>query len=95
MSINRDEVRHIARLANLEFTEDEQARFTRQLAAILDHVAHLNRLDTKAVEPTAHAGGDQPSLRDDEPSACLDRGDALRNAPDADHGLFKVPRVIG
>ena len=95
MAITRDEVRHIAKLANLEFGDDEQDRFTRQLSAILDYVKQLDRLDTRAVEPTSHAGGDAAALRDDAAAPTLPQDEALANAPEADHGLFKVPRVIG
>jgi len=95
MPITRAEVRHIAKLANLEFGEEDQERFTRQLGAILDHVAQLNRLDTQDVEPTSHAGGGAPVLRDDALSASLDRDAAMANAPESGRGLFKVPRVIG
>lgn len=95
VAITREQVRHIARLANLEFSDAEQERFTRQLSAILDHVETLNRLDTSAVEPTAHAGGDAVLLRDDALRPTLDRDAALAVAPDADRGLVKVPRVLG
>lgn len=95
MPITRDEVRHIARLANLEFSEEEQDRFTRQLSAILDHVAHLDRLDTADVEPTSHAGDEAAALRDDTPQPTLSSDEALANAPESGRGLFKVPRVLG
>lgn len=94
MAISLDEVRRIARLANLQFTPEEQERFTRQLSAILDHVRMLERLDTKAVEPTAHAGTGA-ALRDDRVVPPIDGETALANAPDSDRGLFKVPRVLG
>jgi len=95
MPITRDEVRHIARLANLEFSEEEQDRFTRQLSAILDYVAHLDQLDTTDVEPTSHAGDEATSLRDDVPQPTLSSEAALANAPESGRGLFKVPRVLG
>jgi aspartyl-tRNA(Asn)/glutamyl-tRNA(Gln) amidotransferase subunit C len=95
VAITRDQVRHIARLANLEFGEAEQERFTRQLSAILEHVETLNRLDTSAIAPTAHAGGDAVLLREDALRPTLDRDTALEAAPDADRGLVKVPRVLG
>lgn len=94
MAITRAEVHHIAKLAHLDFGEEEQERLTRQLGSILDYVAQLNRLDTRNVEPTSHAGGSS-ALREDAPRACLDREAALANAPDSGRGLFKVPRVIG
>jgi len=95
MPITRDEVRHIARLSNLEFSDEEQERFTRQLSAILDHVAHLDRLDTTQVEPTSHAGDETSALRDDLPAPTLPTDQALANAPESGRGLFKVPRILG
>lgn len=95
MAITRDEVRHIAKLANLDFTEGEFDRFTRQLNAILEHVAHLNTLDTSAIEPTFHVGGGSHALREDAVAGTLTREEALANAPEAAAGLFKVPKVIG
>jgi aspartyl-tRNA(Asn)/glutamyl-tRNA(Gln) amidotransferase subunit C len=94
VAISLDEVRRIARLAHLAFGPEEQERFTRQLSAILDHVRSLDRLDTKDVEPTAHAGSGA-ALRDDAILPPLDPEAALANAPEAERGLFKVPRVIG
>lgn len=94
MAISLDEVRRIARLAHLAFDPDEQERFTRQLSAILDHVRSLERLDTKDVEPTSHAGAGA-ALRDDQVVPPLDEETALENAPEAERGLFKVPRVLG
>jgi len=56
MAIGNDEVRHIAKLANLEFSEDELGRFTQQFNAIVEYVARLNALDTDDIEPTSHVG---------------------------------------
>jgi aspartyl-tRNA(Asn)/glutamyl-tRNA(Gln) amidotransferase subunit C len=95
MAITRDEVRRIAKLANLEFTEADDDRLTRQLNAILEHVAHLNRLATDAIEPTSHVGGAPRALRDDAVAGSIPQEEALRNAPERGRGLFKVPRVIG
>jgi aspartyl-tRNA(Asn)/glutamyl-tRNA(Gln) amidotransferase subunit C len=95
LAITRDEVRHIAKLANLDFTEEEFDRFTRQLNAILEHVAHLNALDTSAIEPTFHVDGGAHALRDDTAGGSIPREEALANAPESAGGHFKVPKVIG
>lgn len=86
---------HIARLAHLNFSEAEQERFTRQLNAILEHVALLDRLDTSAIEPTSHVEEGSRAWRDDHAGGSITRDDALRNAPESGQGLFKVPRVMG
>ena len=95
MAIGRDEVLHIAKLANLEFSEEEVDRFTRQLSSILDYVARLNELDTSAIEPTSHVGGGSHTLRDDARVSSIPREETLANAPESDGSHFKVPKVIG
>jgi aspartyl-tRNA(Asn)/glutamyl-tRNA(Gln) amidotransferase subunit C len=95
VAITADEVRHIARLANLEFSGPESARFTRQLNAILEYVEQLKRLDTTGIEPTSHVGSGTHALREDTVRGSMPRDQALRNAPDPAEGLFRVPRVLG
>ena len=95
MAIGKDEIRHIARLANLEFSETEIERFSRQFNAILDYVAQLDRLDTANIAPTFHVDGGAHALRDDRVAESIPQAEALANAPEAAHGLFKVPRVLG
>jgi len=91
-----DEVRAIAALANLDLNQSELELFSRQLRDIVGYVESIQEVDTTGIEPTAyvarHPAGDRP----DEVIPCLDRADALANAPDAAaSGFFKVPRVIG
>ena len=94
MSISADDVRYIASLARLRFTEDEQRRLATQLSQMLDYVDTLNTLDTTGVPPMAHVLDLNNVFRDDEPQQRLHRDDALRNAPDADSTYFRVPKVI-
>ena len=95
MAITQDEVRRIAKLAHLDFTEEEYQRFTKQLRAILDYVAHLDFLETDNIEPTAHLRSGSNVLRKDMVTGSISQEEALANAPESDRGLFKVPRVIG
>ena len=91
------DVDRIAALAHLKLTGDERARYGRQLGDILAYARQVQELDTSGVVPAAHALTPDPTSRDDEPGPCLDRDEALGNAPNGDRerGLFKVPRVIG
>ena len=91
------DVDHVARLALLELTDEERTLFAHQLADILSYFDQIRAVDTTNVPPTSHALAQEANLRDDVPQPCLDRDDALRNAPDAAlrAGLFRVPRVIG
>jgi len=91
MAITRDEVLHVTRLARLELTEDEVARFTEQLSAILEAVAKVSELDLANVEPTAHPLDVVNVWAEDEPRPCISVEDALANAPEREAGFFKVP----
>ncbi len=95
MAITRNEVLHLAKLANLEFTEEEVDRFTRQIGSILDYVARLNELDTSSIEPTSHVESGSHALREDALGPSIPREEALANAPESDGSHFKVPKVIG
>jgi aspartyl-tRNA(Asn)/glutamyl-tRNA(Gln) amidotransferase subunit C len=100
MSVSLEDVRHVAELANLELTAEEEGRMLRDLNAILAHVAQMNELDTSHVEPMAQVseviGGEQAEtvLRKDEVRPSLDRAVAMATAPETDGTFFKVPKVI-
>ncbi len=91
MAITREQVLHVARLARLELSEDEVARFQEQLSAILEAVGKVSELDLEGVEPTSHPLALVNVLADDEPRPSLPREEALANAPDPEDGSFGVP----
>jgi len=99
MPISKVDVEKIAELARLELTSEETESFTNQLSSILEHIDKLNELDTENVEPMSHcsSAGDDPQsvLRDDVTRPSLGQRLAVENAPDAEAGYFRVPRVIG
>ncbi|MDX1623993.1 MAG: Asp-tRNA(Asn)/Glu-tRNA(Gln) amidotransferase subunit GatC [Gemmatimonadota bacterium] len=91
MTISAADVRHIARLARLDLSEDEVERFRGELAKILDHVGRLEELESGgAPEPEAP---DQP-LRVDVVEEWPDVAPLRAEAPDFTDGFFRVPRVI-
>jgi aspartyl-tRNA(Asn)/glutamyl-tRNA(Gln) amidotransferase subunit C len=93
--ISAADVAHVAKLARLDLTDDELDRFAVQLGAVLDHAADVEALDTAGVPPTAHPLPLQNVLRDDEVRPSLDRDEVLAQAPDAESGRFRVPRILG
>jgi len=91
MTISRDQVRHVAKLARLALTEEEIERLGAQLDSILEAVGKVAELDLDDVPPTSHPLDLVNVFADDEPRPSLDRVDALANAPEAEDGAFKVP----
>jgi aspartyl-tRNA(Asn)/glutamyl-tRNA(Gln) amidotransferase subunit C len=94
MSVTTDDVRHIASLARLRFTDAEQERLAGELSRILDYVDQLDELDTTDVPPMAHVFDAPTVFRPDRVEERVTRDEALANAPDADGSYFRVPKVI-
>ena len=94
MSLTNDQVRHVAALARLELTEAEAGKYSAQLSSILDFIAQLNELDTKTVEATSHALDITNAWRADEARPVFEPGLWERNAPSADQGHLRVPKVL-
>jgi aspartyl-tRNA(Asn)/glutamyl-tRNA(Gln) amidotransferase subunit C len=90
--LSRDQVLHVARLARLELTEDEQERMSEELSKVLDHIEKIAELgDLDDVEPTSHVVAVENVLRADEPRPSLPRDVALESAPEPAPGGFRVP----
>lgn len=94
MSLTIQQVLHIANLARLELTEEEFARYRKQISSILDHFEQLQALDTDAIPPTASISSGGSTLRADQSHSGLDLDDLLRNAPDTDNQQFRVPPIF-
>ncbi len=92
--INREEVRHVAQLARLELSDEEELRMTEQMNQILGYMDKLNELDTADIPAMTHAIQLENVFRVDEASESLDREKALSNAPESDGVSFLVPKVI-
>ena len=91
MAITREQVLHVAALAQLGLSEEEVTRFEGQLSAILESVGKIAELDLEDVEPTSHPLDIVNVFGEDVPEPCLTLEEALANAPDPEDGSFGVP----
>lgn len=94
MTLSRDDVLHLARLARLALSPDEIERLAQQLSAILEHFTTLQGVDTGGVEPTAHTLPLANVMREDIQEPSLPRGAVLANAPAHEDGMFRVRAVL-
>ena len=94
MSLTVDEVRHIANLARLQLTPEEERLYAQQLSSILESAARLLEVDTAQIPPTATVLPLRAPLRPDLPRPCPPREKMLANAPETEAGMFRVPPVL-
>ena len=94
--ITREDIEHIAKLARIKLTEEEKAKLTGELGAILTYVSKLNEIDTKGVEPTAQVTGLENVFRKDEATPWYEGNphDLVEAAPEHDGEYVKVKGVM-
>ncbi len=91
--ISLKDTQHVAKLARLELTEEEQENYTKQLSSILSYIEKLNEVDTAGIEPMAHSVKISNVMRDDVVVQDFTRDEMLKNAPCEEDGFFKVPKI--
>ncbi len=91
MSIDRNSLLHVARLARLELRDEEVDRLGAQLNDILAAVSKVSELDLSDVPPTSHPLDVVNVWQADEPRPCLTPAEALANAPEREGDYYKVP----
>jgi aspartyl-tRNA(Asn)/glutamyl-tRNA(Gln) amidotransferase subunit C len=87
-AVDPEEVAHIADLARVDLADDELEAFAEQFADILAYFETLDEVPEVESEPDL-----TNVMRADEVEASLSQAEALENAPDAEDGFFKGPRV--
>jgi aspartyl-tRNA(Asn)/glutamyl-tRNA(Gln) amidotransferase subunit C len=92
--ITLEQVRHVARLARLELSPEDETRLQADMSSILEYVDKLNELDTGDIAPTAQVGEAGTAMRDDVVTNRPASEEMLANAPARQGTFFKVPRII-
>jgi aspartyl-tRNA(Asn)/glutamyl-tRNA(Gln) amidotransferase subunit C len=88
------DVSHIAKLANLSLTEEEEKKFAKQLADTLKAINTLSAIDATTVPPTNNVTGLENVVREDIAAPSLSQEDALKNASSTHNGLFTVTAIF-
>jgi len=94
VSLDKEQVQHIAMLARLELSEKEYAESVEKLSRIVDFVDQLSQADTDGVVPMAHPLHAAQRLRPDAVTESNERDHYQENAPAVENGLYLVPKVI-
>jgi aspartyl-tRNA(Asn)/glutamyl-tRNA(Gln) amidotransferase subunit C len=94
MSVSKDQVRHVAKLARIAMTDEELDPMTGEINGVLDWIEQLGEVDATGVEPMTSVVEAKLHRRED---AVTDGGypdRVLKNAPQREDGFFTVPKVV-
>jgi aspartyl-tRNA(Asn)/glutamyl-tRNA(Gln) amidotransferase subunit C len=94
MSLTREEVLHVARLARVHLTDADVEKFRDQLSSIIEHFDVLRQIDTTGVEPTTHTLPLENVMAPDEPEPSLGKDEVLAIAPSQHEGYLRVRAVL-
>lgn len=94
--INKEDVKHIAKLARLGLEDEEVAKLEKELSAILDYEEQLRKVNVDGVEPTSHSVVVENVFRKDETGKKEDglADELIKAAPDRKERHLKVKAVF-
>lgn len=94
MAISEEQVKHVAKLAKLSFSQVELEDFTDQLGKIIDMVEQLEEVDTTGAPFTSNVNETINVMREDVATPGTDRKELMKNVPESETGYIKVPAII-
>lgn len=94
MKVSKEEILHIAKLANLEIKEDEIEKYAMNLEDILNFAEIVNNAPVDGLNVTIGANEKKNVFRKDEIKIFEDNEALLQNAPSKEQNMFKLPKVI-
>lgn len=93
--ISQEKVKSIAKLANIDLSDNEVEKYSQQLTEVIDYnVEQLNKVDTEKIEPLLNVSGLTNAFREDLAETGLTNEEALKNVKNSHNGFIKVKAVL-
>ena len=94
MSLDKEKIKHVAKLARISVDEAKVESLTKDLNSIFKFIEKLNELDTSNIEPLTSIAETTLKLRKDEIKSKNIRDEILKNSPNENKDFFVVPKVV-
>ena len=94
MSINKDTIKKISKLARISVTNEETDRLEKDLNSIIKFVEQLKELNTDEIAPIASVSDQALTMNKDEIKKINEKKEILKNAPEKNSNYYIVPKVI-
>lgn len=94
MKVTREELIHIAKLADLKIEEDKIDKYLLNLQDILNFANVVNEAPVEGLNETIGSNDSYNVFRKDEIEEFEDKESLLMNAPEKEQNMFKIPKVL-
>ena len=94
MSIDKDTVKHISKLARISLDDKKIDSLSKDLSSIMEFIENLNKLNTDKTAPLTSIINASLKSRKDEVKDGKIRDQILKNSPEKNEEFFVVPKVI-
>ncbi len=92
--MNRDEIKHIADIAQIDFTEDELKSFEKNFIENMNLIEKIKKIDTEGLKEVFQVNGTENNLRSDEIGKSLTQDEATKNTVSEKYGYFKLLKFV-
>ncbi|MDK7354697.1 Asp-tRNA(Asn)/Glu-tRNA(Gln) amidotransferase subunit GatC [Peptoniphilus harei] len=92
--MNKEDIRHIANIAQIDFTDEELDKFAPSFDENIELVNKIKEIDTDGVEMVFQVNGTENNIREDKIGEPLTQEEALENAATKKYGYFKLIKFV-
>ncbi|MDU7151280.1 MULTISPECIES: Asp-tRNA(Asn)/Glu-tRNA(Gln) amidotransferase subunit GatC [Peptoniphilus] len=92
--MNKEDIRHIADIAQIDFSEEELDKFAPSFDENIELVNKIKEIDTEGVEKVFQVNGTENNIREDKTGESLSQEEALENAATKKYGYFKLIKFV-
>ena len=92
--MNKEDIRHIADIAQIDFSEEELDKFAPSFDENIELVNKIKEIDTEGVEKVFQVNGTENNIREDKTEESLSQEEALENAATKKYGYFKLIKFV-
>lgn len=92
--MNKEDIRHIANIAQIDFTDEELDKFAPSFDENIKLVNKIKEIDTDGVEMVFQVNGTENNIREDKTGESLTQEEALENAATKKYGYFKLIKFV-
>lgn len=92
--MNKEDIRHIANIAQIDFSDEELEKFAPNFDEIIELVNNIKEIDTEGVEEVFQVNGTENNIREDKTGESLSQEEALENAATKKYGYFKLIKFV-